>query len=96
MADLRQRVYSMLGQNNNWKNSDLRKYFLQESFKRQTNYELIKRDEIGLPTEDLPRIDHPTSFNGKNFKHVKKATANRIGASQLKLESKQVKVPIKS
>ena len=31
-----------------------------------------------------PRSDRPTSFNGKNFKHLKNATANCIDVSQRK------------
>ena len=32
MADLRKRVYSMLGQNNNLKTSDIVKHFVQDGF----------------------------------------------------------------
>ena len=71
MADLRKRVYSMLEQNDNLKNSDIVKHFVQEGFKRRTIYGIIKRYEIGLPAEDLPRSDHPTFFNGINLKRQK-------------------------
>ena len=45
---------------------------------------MIKRDEIGLPIEDLPRSACPTSFNGKNFKHLENVVANYTGVSQRK------------
>jgi transposase len=88
MADLRKRVYFMLGQNNNLKNSDIVKHFVQEGFKRRTIYDIIKRYEIGLPAEDLSRSGRPTSFNGKNLKRLKNATVNRVGVSQWKLAKK--------
>ena len=44
----------------------------------------VKRAEIALSAKDLRRSDHPTSFNGKNFKRLKNATVNRIGVSQRK------------
>jgi transposase len=72
MADLRKRVCSMLGQNNNLKNSNIVKNFLQKGLKRRTIYDTIKRYEIGLPVEDLPRRGRPTSFNAKNLKRFKK------------------------
>ena len=78
MADLRQRVYSMLGQKNNRKR------------KRRTISGRIKRDEIDLPTEHLPRNDRSTSFNGKNFKCLKNAAVNRIGVSQRKRGKKNL------
>ena len=84
MSELRQRVYSMLGQNNNFKNNEIVKHFVQEGFKRRTIYNRIKRDEISLPVEDLPRSDHPTSCNVKHFKRLKNTTANRIGVCQRK------------
>ncbi|CAF1249549.1 unnamed protein product, partial [Rotaria magnacalcarata] len=49
MADLCKRVHSMLGQNNNLKNNDIVKHFVQEGFKRRTIYGIMKRYEIGLP-----------------------------------------------
>ena len=51
MADLRQRVYSMLGLNDHSKNSEIGKHSLQEGFKSRTIYDRIKRDEIGLPAK---------------------------------------------
>ena len=66
MADLRQSTHSMLGQNNHLKNSDTEKHFLQ-GFKRRTIYDIIKRYEISLLAEDLPRDDHPTFFNAKKL-----------------------------
>ena len=74
MADLHQRVYSMLGKNNH---CEIGKHFLQEGFKRRTIYDIIKCDEICLPAEDPPRSDRPTSSNGKNFKRLKNAAANK-------------------
>ncbi|CAF3418060.1 unnamed protein product [Rotaria socialis] len=68
MADLRKRVHSMLGQNNNLKNNGTVKHFVQEGFKRRTIYDIIKRYEIGLPAEDLPISGHLTSFKGKILK----------------------------
>ncbi|CAF1628456.1 unnamed protein product, partial [Rotaria magnacalcarata] len=65
MADLCKRVHSMLGQNNNLKNNDIVKHFVQEGFKRRTIYGIMKRYEIGLPAEDLPRSGRPTCFKGK-------------------------------
>ena len=70
MADLRKRVYSMLGQNNNLKNGDIVKHFVQEGFKRRTIYDIIKRYEIDLPVEDHPRSGRPTHFDKKNMKHL--------------------------
>ena len=65
MADLRQCVCFMLGQNNHFKNSEIGKHFLQDGFKRRTVYDLIKRYPIDLSIEDQPRSDCPTSFNRK-------------------------------
>ena len=72
MADLRQSVYSMLGQRDHLKNSEIGKHFLYKGFKRRKIYDRIKRDEIGLPTKDLPKSDRPTSFNAKKFQKSKK------------------------
>ncbi|CAF1613070.1 unnamed protein product [Rotaria magnacalcarata] len=85
MADLCKRVHSMLGQNNNLKNNDMVKHFIQEGFKRRTIYGIMKRYEIGLPVEDLPRSGRPTSFKGKSLRCLQNAAANRIGVSQRKL-----------
>ncbi|CAF1982038.1 unnamed protein product [Rotaria magnacalcarata] len=85
MADLRKRVYSMLGRNNNLKGSDIEKHFVQEGFKRRAIYDIIKLYEMGIPPEDLPRSGRPTSFSRKNLKRLRSATANRIGVSQRKL-----------
>ena len=82
MGDLRQCVYSMLGQNNHLKSSEIVKHFLREGFKRRTTYDIVKRYEVGLPAEDLSRSARPTSFNGQNFKLLENAAANRIGVSQ--------------
>ena len=84
MADLRQRVYPMLGQNNDLKNSDIVKRVVQEGFKRRTIYDIIKRYEIGPPAKDLPRSSRPTSFNGENLKRLENAAAHRLGVSQRK------------
>ncbi|CAF3737448.1 unnamed protein product [Rotaria socialis] len=92
MADLRKRVHSMLGQNNNLKNNGTVKHFVQEGFKRRTIYDIIKRYEIGLPAEDLPRSGHLTSFKGKILKRLQNAAANHIGVSQRKQE-KHLKAP---
>ena len=88
MAEPRQRVYSMPGQNNHLENSEIGKHFLQDSFKRRTIYDIIKCSEIGLLVEDLPRSARLTSFNGKNFKRLKNAAANCIDVSQSKLGKK--------
>ncbi|CAF2102139.1 unnamed protein product [Rotaria magnacalcarata] len=88
MADLHKRVYSMLGQNNNLKNNDIVKHFVQEGFKRRTIYHIIKRYEIGLPAEDLPNSGRPTSFKGKSLKRLQNAATNRIGVSQRSLGKK--------
>ena len=48
------------------------KHFVQEDFKRQTIYDIIKRNEIVLPAADLPRSSHQISFNEKNLKCLKK------------------------
>ncbi|CAF3544917.1 unnamed protein product [Rotaria socialis] len=88
MTDLRKRVYSMLGQNTNLKNNDIVKHFVQEGFKRRTLYNIIKRYEMGLPAEDLPRSGRPTSFKRKNLKRLQNAAINRIGVSQRKLGRK--------
>ena len=88
MADLRKRVYSMLGQNTILKNGDIVKHFVQGGFIRQTIYDIVKRYEMGIPPEDLPRSGRPTSFNRKNLKRLRNATANRIGVSQRKLGKK--------
>ena len=82
-VDLRQHVYSVLGQNNNLKNSEIGKHFLQEDFKRRTIYDIIKH-EIGVPAEDPPRSGCKMSFNGKKFRHPKNAAANRISVNQRK------------
>ena len=84
MADLRKCVYSMLGQNTILKNGDIVKHFVQEGFKRRTVYDIVKRDEMGIPLEDLPRSGGSTSFNRENLKRLGNATANRIGVSQRK------------
>ena len=70
MADLRQFVYSMLGQNNSLKNTDIVKHFVQ-SFRERTNYDIIKRYKIGVLAEDLPRSGRPTSYNGQHLKLLK-------------------------
>ena len=62
MADHRQCIYSMLGQNNHLKNSEIEKHFLQEGFKRHTIYDIIKSGEMGLSAGDLPRSGHPQKF----------------------------------
>ena len=53
MADLRKHTYSMFRQNNYLKNSEIGRHFVKESCKRRTIYDIRKRYEIGLPTEDL-------------------------------------------
>ena len=78
----------MLGQNTILKNGDIAKYFVQEGFKRRTIYDIIKRYEMGIPPEDLPRSGRRTSFNRKNLKRLRNATANRIDVSQRKLGKK--------
>ncbi|CAM4849386.1 unnamed protein product [Rotaria magnacalcarata] len=78
----------MLGQNTNLKNNDIVKHFVQEGFKRRTLYNIIKRSEMGLPAEDLPRSGRPTSFKRKNLKRLQNAAINRIGVSQRKLGRK--------
>ena len=78
----------MLGQNDHLKDSDIKICFVQEYFKKQPIYDIIKRYEIGLPAEDLHRIGRPSSFNGKIFKRLKNIAANSIGVSQLKLGKK--------
>ena len=75
----------MLGQNNNLKNSEIGKHFLQEDVKRRTIYDIIKH-EIGVPAEDLPRSGPRTFFNGKKFRHPKNTAANCISVSQRKRE----------
>ena len=75
----------MLGQNTILKNSDIVKHFVQGGLRRGTIYDIIKRYEMGIPSEDMPRSDRPTFFNRKNLKRLRNATANRIGVSQRKL-----------
>lgn len=67
MIDLRKRVFSMCGTNNNLKKIDIVKHFVQEGFKRSTIYNIIKRHENGLPIEDHPRSSYPTYFDRKNL-----------------------------
>ena len=43
MIDLRKRVFSICGTNNNLKKVNVVKHFVQEDFKRSTIYNLIKR-----------------------------------------------------
>ena len=78
----------MLEQNNNLKNSNIVKHFVQEDFRRRRIYYIIKHYEIGLFTKDLPRSGHPTSFNGKDLKRLKNATVNHVCVSQRKLAKK--------
>jgi hypothetical protein len=49
MIDLRKRLFSMLGRNQNLKKIDIVKHFALEGFKRSTIYNIIKRYESGLP-----------------------------------------------
>jgi hypothetical protein len=88
MIDFRKRVYSILGQNNNLKKIGIVKHFLQEDFKGSTLFNIIKRHEIGLPIEDLPRTGCPTSFHRKNLKRLQHAAENRVGIIQRKLSRK--------
>jgi transposase len=61
---------------------------LQEGFIERTIYNIIKRYQLGLPFEDLPRNGRPTSFDKKNLKHLQNAAANRVGVSQQNLARK--------
>ena len=73
MADLRQRIYRMLGQNNHLKNNEIGKHFCK-----------TKANNLRYNETDFPRSNRSTSFNGKNFKSLQNAAANCIGVSQRK------------
>ena len=90
MADLRKRVFSMLGQKQKFLKIDIVKHFEQEGFKRSTIYNIIKRYEISVPIEYRSEAGHPPLVERKNLKRLQNATGNRVGVSQRKLARKFV------
>ena len=75
----------MLGENNNWKKTDVAKHFSLDDFERSTVYDTIERYKVDLSVEDRSTSGPLSSFNKIKTKHLRNSTKNCINVIQRKL-----------
>ena len=84
----RKRVQIFLGQNSEWRQSDVVKHFVLQGHAKRTVYNVLDKVATPQPIKEKKRTGRPTSWTSTNKQKLKRLSNNRTGVCQRKLERK--------